>query len=69
MMPWGTLRPGLLQDLGFTTPAELAAAIDYTDAAHVGRALAGETPRDDFMAALLRYYITTPPLYFVSGAA
>lgn len=65
MTPWGTLRPGLLTDLGFDAPASLAAAIGYSDAGEVTRALGGEPVSDDLMSALLRHYLSTPPLYFV----
>lgn len=69
MMPWGTLRPGLLADLGLDSAAELAETIGYADVASIERALAGEPPADELMTALLRHYLTTPPLYFVRGAA
>lgn len=68
-MPWATLRPGLLADLGFDNVATLAETIDYDDVQTVERALAGETPTDEFMTALLRHYLNTPPLYFVRSAA
>lgn len=65
-MPWGTLRRGLLADLGFTSAEELAERIGFADVEHIARALDGtEPPRDDLMTALMRSYITTPALYFV----
>lgn len=67
-MPWGHLRSNLLADLGFTSPDDLAAAINFDDVEHVAAALNGSEPRDELMTALLRHYITTPVLYFVDSA-
>jgi hypothetical protein len=66
-MPWGTLRSGLLKDLGFASANELAAAIHFDDIEKVSAALNGSIPDDDFMVALLRRYMATPPLYFVES--
>lgn len=62
---WGTLRPDLLEDLGLRSAADLAAHIRYDNVPAAQRALNGEPPDDAFMSALLRYYLTTPPMYFL----
>lgn len=66
---WGTLRSGLLEDLGLSSAAELAEDIGYLDVDAVQNALDGEPPDDAFMSALLRYYLNTPPMYFVTPPA
>ncbi len=69
MLNWGTLRPGLLADLGFTSAQELADTIGFVNVDDIERALAGEPPTDELMSALLRHYLTTPLLYFVTSTA
>ena len=66
-MPWGTLRAGLLEDLGFESAADMARTIGYDDVPELERALAGEAPSDELMSALLRHYLSIPPLYFVTA--
>lgn len=66
---WNNLRPGLLEDLEFTSAEDMAAFIEFDDAGHLAAALAGNVPpSDDLMSALLRHYIATPPMYFIESA-
>ena len=66
-MPWPKLRQGLLQDLGFATPQDLANTIKYKDVAHLTDALAGKSPKDELMTALLRTFPAVPAMYFVES--